>query len=122
MAESIVCPRCSRASYTTAPEVYGPCPYCGFVFNWRSPERRVFVRSKTIDSLILEVDGEKHHAEVVDISKRGLGVVLSKPPFVRTGDQVKCTVNKSKEETKDTKVVWSRESEDSQRVGLLYLT
>ncbi len=121
MAERIVCPKCSRASYTTAPEVYGPCPYCGFVFNWRSPERRVFVRSKTVDSLILEVDGEKHHAEVVNTSKRGLGIILTKQPFVQTGDQVKCTVNKSKEEIKDTKVVWSKKSEGSQRLGLLYL-
>jgi hypothetical protein len=121
MTESIVCPKCSRASCTTAPEVYGPCPYCGFVFNWRSPERRIFVRSKTVDFLTLEVDGEKHHAEVVDTSKRGLGVLLSKPPFARTGDQVKCTVNLSEEKTKDTKVVWSKDGEESQRLGLLYL-
>jgi hypothetical protein len=122
MAERIVCPKCSRASYTTAPEVYGPCPYCGFIFNWRSPERRVFVRSKTVDPMILEVDGEKHNAEVVNISKRGLGIVLSKPPVVQTGDRVKCTIKKNKEETKDTKVVWFEESEGSQKVGLLYLT
>jgi ribosomal protein L37E len=121
MTERIVCPRCSRASYTTAPEVFGPCPYCGFVFNWRSPERRVFERSPSTFKLTVEIDGKKQDAKMVDLSKRGMGVILTNPPFVQVGDQIKCILRRSKEELRETRVVWSKKGDDSQRIGLLYL-
>ncbi|MBI3399408.1 MAG: hypothetical protein HY026_09310 [Deltaproteobacteria bacterium] len=32
MAEKLICPKCKRPSYTTAPYEPSPCPYCGFIF------------------------------------------------------------------------------------------
>jgi Zn finger protein HypA/HybF involved in hydrogenase expression len=40
IAYKIECPHCKLISYTTASEVYGPCPYCCSEIHWRVPEER----------------------------------------------------------------------------------
>ena len=121
MAQRIVCPRCNRTSYTTAPEIYGPCPYCAFVFNWKSPDRRVFKRTEKIAPLTVEMNGKKHNAEFVDLSKRGAGIILHGHPFLKKGAQLTCTFKDVKTETRKSKVVWSHETDGDQKAGLLFI-
>ncbi len=120
MAERIICPKCNRDAYTTAPEVYGPCPYCGFVFNWRSPDRRVFERTKKKVPITLEVDGKVRTAETKDASIRGIGIIINSPFFIKKGEKIRCNFGKN-DEMRETKVVWVEEGKDSQRVGLLFI-
>ena len=35
MIRKMNCPDCKKGLYGTDFDVYGPCPYCGFVFNWK---------------------------------------------------------------------------------------
>ena len=119
MTRKIVCPQCNSPSYTTSSEVFGPCPYCCFVFNWRSPDRRLSERVKKEALITLEFEGELYDTEVEDISKGGAGIIFHSQPFVKDGDKIRCKIN-ANEEMRDAKVVWSEKSKDTQRIGLLF--
>jgi hypothetical protein len=44
-AYRVVCPKCKLISYTLAPEVYGSCPYCKNVVNWKK-KKKLFERAE----------------------------------------------------------------------------
>ncbi|MFQ5900208.1 MAG: PilZ domain-containing protein [Thermodesulfobacteriota bacterium] len=120
MVERVVCPKCNRASYTTAPEVFGPCPYCGFIFNWRSPDRRIFDRAKTNIPLTINKNGSVLAGNTMDISKRGAAVIAQNTFSLKEGDEVMCSFKDDQKEGKDSTVVWAREDGGKQMVGLLF--
>ena len=48
MVYRITCQKCILISYTTAPEVYGPCPYCGCIIHWKVPKERIFEEAEKV--------------------------------------------------------------------------
>lgn len=47
MIRKMNCPDCKKGLYGTDFDVYGPCPYCGFVFNWkRSDDNHVEIETE----------------------------------------------------------------------------
>ena len=49
MIQKMKCPGCEKGLYSTDFDVYGPCPYCGFVFNWKLPDdKKVGIENKNI--------------------------------------------------------------------------
>ncbi len=63
MIRKMNCPDCKKGLYATDFDVYGPCPYCGFVFNWKlSDDQSVAVEVK---------DNENNtEAELVKVSNQ----------------------------------------------------
>ena len=116
----IVCPKCTKPSYTTATEIYGPCPYCNHIFYWNSTERRDFERKNNENPIILKFNKQVFTAEIRDISKGGIGVIIPGPNLVKKGDQIRCIFGES-DEMRNTKVVWTEVVDDNQRVGLLFI-
>ena len=52
MIRKMDCPDCKKGLYGTDFDVYGPCPYCGFVFNWkRSDDQNVGIEAKDIEGI-----------------------------------------------------------------------
>lgn len=119
MEKKINCPSCSKVIDATDCKVYCPCPHCGFVSDWGSPDRRIFGRIGKEVPITLELNSELYIAKTTDVSERGTGVLIESLPFVKTGDQISCKIGKDKE-MRDTKLVWALEGEDEQRVGLLF--
>ncbi len=118
MEKKINCPSCSKAIDTTGCKVYCPCPHCGFVSDWGRPDRRIFERIRKEVPITLELNSKLRIAMTNDVSEKGAGVLIESLPFVKTGDQIRCKIGEDKE-MRDTKVVWTLEDEDEQRVGLL---
>ena len=49
MIRKMNCPDCKKGLYGTDFDVYGPCPYCGFVFNWKlSDDKNVDIEPEDI--------------------------------------------------------------------------
>jgi hypothetical protein len=120
MEKRIICPTCSRAIDATGCKVYCACPHCGFVFDWDRPERRIFERTRKAVPITLELKSELHITKTHDVSEKGAGFLIESHPFVKTGDQIRCKIGEDKE-MRDTKVVWTLEGKDKQRVGLLFI-
>jgi hypothetical protein len=117
MEKIINCPSCSKPIDATGCEVHCLCPHCGFVSDWSRPDRRIFERIRKEVPITLQLNSEVLHiAKTKDVSEKGAAVLIESLPFVKTGDQTRCKIGEDKE-MRDTKVVWTLEGKDKQRVA-----
>ena len=120
MEKRINCPSCSKTIDATDCKVYCSCPHCGFVSDWGKPDRRIFERIRKEVPITLELNSGLRIAKTKDVSEKGAAVLIESLPFVQTGDQIRSVIGEDKE-MRDTKVVWTLEGKDKQRVGLLFI-
>lgn len=78
MVEKLLCPKCGKYSYTSASELYSPCPYCGNVFSNLSFDRRAAKRFYwSAECRVFEEDDynqEFFTANIQDISSSGMKI------------------------------------------------
>lgn len=125
MTKKLICPSCNRANYTSSPDAYTPCVYCGLVFSEDSsvgPNKRLESRYYwSTDCQIFEgVNLSPLTAETETIAPNGVGIRYAGRLLV-AGKRVTMHIKNPDIETSAI-VVWSKTENNLSAVsGLRFL-
>ena len=82
MAEELICPMCSKKSYTAAPHSYLPCPYCNNVYSLDGIDKRQHPRVSRNMFFYVILNNKSISANIIDISKKGMRMKVIGSPFI----------------------------------------
>lgn len=127
MPEKLICPECNKPSYTSSPESYNPCPYCGFIFNNKSsigPDKRLEQRLYWSTSCQLsKTDAANSQSTLImakteDISQTGLRIRYAGGKLI-PGNTVNISIKDLNLET-SALVMWSKDMNEADKEAGLH--
>ena len=113
---ALTCPKCQKNSYSSAEEFFLACPYCGFIFSGKhGPDRRNEERVRQEISFDFPCQEQYFKASTIDLSEKGLSVMILDNPPVRVGDIIGLVIGDLQV---SAKVVWVNKLPDRSFSGL----
>jgi hypothetical protein len=112
----IPCPKCQKPLYTPNPESFQICYNCGTFFSGKHGlDRRWEKRCKQEKPFIFFHQGKFWNTKTVDLSSKGVGLIISGDPAILKGDILRFEF----ENTSFTgKIVWMKKGSDKTQIGL----
>jgi hypothetical protein len=114
--ETLICPECSKNSYSSDSELISPCPHCGSMFSGRyGADRRRKERVHQETPFIFSCKGADFRAETIDFSTGGLDIKIFGNPAIAAGDTFDLSITDGQIKAK---VMWVKKVAEETIIGL----
>ncbi len=106
--EILICPECSKNSYSSDSEIISPCPHCGSMFSGRyGADRKREERVQQEIPFIFSCQGVDFRAETINFSIGGLDIKIFGTPAIAAGDTFDLSITDGRIKTK---VMWVKKN------------
>lgn len=107
MAEELICPMCNKKSFTAAPRMYLPCPYCNNVFSLDGIDKRQHPRISESKFFYVILNNKPISANIIDISKKGMQIKVIGSPSISIGQPLNIHIPALDIDSK-VDIIWQR--------------